>query len=165
VLPLAQGSERPDVDVTEHISDYNRFVVNRIAASARGFEENALFEVDHFGIIPEIRLKYHSDDVVFEPFVKLENLMGTRSGLEHRYITELVLGTLVGYDTSEHFGIGARAWMTAASGGSQAVGVVEPEFRWRFESVHVVFGGIIPFAGPLTRPMFGAFRLSLSGAL
>jgi hypothetical protein len=165
-LPTAQGSEQPDVDTPEHVSDYNRFVVNRVAASARGFEENALFEVDRLRIIPEVALKYHAQDVVFEPFMKLENLIVTGRALDRRYIADLVVGTLLGYDVSEHFGVGIRAWMTAEfSDAFEAVGVMEPQFRWHFGQVHVVFGGIIPFAGALTAPMFGAFRLAFAAAI
>jgi hypothetical protein len=165
-LPTAQGSEEPDIGSAAAVSGYDRFVLNRIAASARGFEDNALFEVDRLGLVPKVALELHAGHLLLTPFVKLENLIGTRSGLERSYIAELVFGSFFGYALSEHFDLGLRAWGTAAFLDEvTAVGVVEPQLRGHFAPIDVVLGGIIPFAGELTDPMFGGIRLSVAARL
>jgi hypothetical protein len=162
-LPTAQGSEKPDIDVTDAVSDYNRFVVNRVAARSRGFEDNALFEVDHFGISAKLALSYTDNQVLAAPFVRVENLVGTRRGLERSYFAEVVFGTFIGYEVSEHFDVGARLWVVAAFEASGVVG--EPQFRWHFGPINILLGGIIPFLGALTDPLFGAFRLTFAARL
>jgi hypothetical protein len=98
--------------------------------------------------------------------VKLDSLIATRRELQSGYVAEFILGSLLGYEVSEQFGIGVRAWATAAySDKFRAVGVAEPQLRWHFGSVGVVIGGLIPFAGALTDPMFGAFRVAFDARL
>jgi hypothetical protein len=159
-LPTAQGSEKPDIEVADGISDYNRFVVNRVAARSRGYEDSALFEVDHFGIIGNLALSYTDNQVLAAPFIKVENLIGARRGLERSYFVEVVFGTFIGYEVSKHFDIGARVWVVAASETSGVVG--EPQFRLHIGPIDIVFSGIIPFLGALTDPQFGAFRLAFA---
>ena len=160
-VPTAMGSEEPEFEDGELSSAYDQFVLNRIAASSRGFEDNALFEVDRLGIIPKLQLKVRANQIlVLEPFVKLENLIATNSELEHGYIAEFVFGTFVGVQLSEHFDLGFRAWGSAAFLDEiESVGVVEPQVRAHFVPVDIVAGGIIPFAGELTEPQFGGIRL------
>jgi hypothetical protein len=162
-LPTAQGSEEPELAENSEgsTSDYDRFVLNRIAASSRGFEDNALFEVDRLGIIPKVALNCRNDHVLFDPFVKLENLIATNDALERSYIAELVFGMFFGYALSENFDLGARVWGSAAFFDEiEEVGVVEPQLRAHFMPVDLVLGGIIPLAGELTDPQFGGVRLA-----
>lgn len=160
-LPTAMGSEEPEFEEGELSSAYDQFVLNRIAAASRGFEDNALFEVDRLGIIPKLQLKVRANEIlVLEPFVKLENLIATNSELERGYIAEFVFGTFVGVQLGEHFDLGVRAWGSAAFLEEvESVGVVEPQVRAHFVPVDAVLGGIIPFAGELTEPQFGGVRL------
>jgi hypothetical protein len=165
-LPTAQGSEEPELEDGELSSDYDRFVLNRIAASARGFEDNALFEVDRLGIIPRVGFDLRENHVLFQPFVKLEALIATNRELERSFIAELVFGMFFGYEVSEHFDLGARVWGSAAFLDEvEQVGIVEPQVRAHFAPVDVLLGGIIPFAGELTEPQFGGVRLGVSARL
>ncbi|HET6335331.1 MAG TPA: hypothetical protein VFG30_19030 [Polyangiales bacterium] len=165
-LPTAQGSEEPELEDGELSSDYDRFVLNRIAASARGFEDNALFEVDRLGIIPKVGFDLRENHVLFQPFVKLESLIATNSELERSFVAELVFGMFFGYEVSEHFDLGARLWGSAAFLDEvEQVGVVEPQVRAHFAPVDVLLGGIIPFAGELTEPQFGGIRLGVTARL
>jgi hypothetical protein len=165
-LPTAQGSEEPELEDGELSSDYDRFVLNRIAASARGFEDNALFEVDRLGIIPKLGFALRENHVLFQPFVKLEALIATNSELERSFIAELVFGMFFGYEVSEHFDLGARVWGSAAFLDEvEQVGVVETQVRAHFAPVDVLLGGIIPFAGALTEPQFGGIRLGVTARL
>lgn len=165
-LPTAQGSEEPEVEGDELNSAFDQFVVQRLAAASRGFEDNALFEVDRLGIIPKVALQAREGIVLFQPFLKLENLIATNSELERSYIAELVFGTFIGFQASQHFELGARAWASAAFLDEvEMVGVAEPQVRAHFAPVDVVLGGIIPFAGELTDPQFGGVRLAVAARL
>jgi hypothetical protein len=165
-LPTAQGSEEPDTDSTGSVTKYHRFVLNRVANAARGGEDSALFEVDRLGIVPKVVLDYHAGSLLLTPFVKLENLISTRSGADPGYIVRLVLGTFVGYHGSENVAVGARVWLaTSFEASGSTVGAVEPQLRAHFALVDVTLGGIIPFAGELTDLRFGGVRLAVSARL
>jgi hypothetical protein len=162
-VPTAQGSEEPELEDGELSSDYQRFVLNRIAASARGFEDNALFEVDRLGIIPKLSLELRENRLLFQPFVKLENLIATQSELERSYLAELVFGMFFGYRASPHFDLGARVWGSVAFLDEvEQVGIVEPQVRAHFAPIDLVLGGVIPFAGALTEPQFGGVRVGVT---
>jgi hypothetical protein len=56
-VPTATGDEIPDTllntsDVNVDAPSYDRFSLSRAAASARGYEDNALFEPHRLGLIP-----------------------------------------------------------------------------------------------------------------
>ena len=162
-LPTAQGSEELEL---EDRTDYDQFVVNAIAASARGFEDNALFEIDRVGIVPHVALHAHAGRFLVDPFVKLENLIATNSEAERGYIAELVVGTFAGAELSEHLDLGARLWLAAAFLDEvETVAVAEPQLRLHYEPVEFVLGGILPFAGELTDPYFGGIRLGVAARL
>jgi hypothetical protein len=166
-LPTAEGREEPGLeDPSGSVSLYERFMVNRIAASSRGFEDNALFELERIGVIPKLALRYHADRVLLAPFIKLENLLATSLHPERRFIAEIVIGSLFAYELSEHFEIGARVWLTTSVADNvRALGVVEPQLRGHFAPLDVVLGGIVPFVGELTHPQFAGLRLSVSARL
>jgi hypothetical protein len=165
-LPTAQGSEVPD-DVSKLATNsstglidqnaYDRFSLNHAAASSRGFEDNALFEPQRFGLIPKIVLRYHTrQGLTIEPYVKLENLMDTSGHADQGYVGELVPALRAAYRVAKHLEPGLRVWgnVPISGGGLKAVGVLEPELRIPFEHVTPMVGVIIPFAGPLTSPEF-----------
>ena len=161
-LPTAMGSEEAEIENGELGSEFDHYMVNRLAAASRGFEDNALFEVDHVGIIPKVMLRVRANHLlVLEPFVKLENLIATNSELERSYIAELVFGTFLGCEVNRHLDLGARVWGSSAFLDEiESVGVVEPQVRGHFVSVDVTVGGIIPWAGELTDPQFGGVRVA-----
>jgi hypothetical protein len=171
-LPTAQGQEVP-----AHASDlvtnssgvidqssYDRGALNRAAASARGWEDNALFEPSRFGIIPKVELAYELRSLVLEPYVKLENLIDTSGKADHSYVAELVIGARAAYRLTSHVEPGVRIWTNLGGelngiSDDKPVAVVEPEVRFPFRNVTGIVGGILPFAGPLTSPYFVGVRV------
>jgi hypothetical protein len=167
-LPTAQGSETADADLVAQSSQnaYDRFSLNHAAAASRGFEENALFEPDRLGVIPKLALEYRMSDVLVQPYIKLENLISTRSDVEHGYLGELVFGTFVAYAFAPALELGLRVWGNVAfAGGGESVGVLEPQLRAHVGVASLILGGIIPFAGSLTDPQFGGVRLAFVARL
>ncbi len=171
-LPTAQGTEVPknqeelDAEKESAIvnqSGYDRFAVNRAAASSRGFLDNALFEPKRFGIIPQVGLNYTVSHVLIQPFLKMENLISSSGNPEHKYIGELVLGAFLGYEVIKQMDVGARVWANVLFAGEKGtVAVVEPQLRFHFGNIHPVVAGIVPFAGDaLTDPRFGGIRVGV----
>jgi hypothetical protein len=160
-VPTAQGSEEPELEDGELSSDYQHFIVNHLAAASRGYEDNALFEPERLGIIPKVAFQLRENSLLFQPFIKLENLIATNSELERGYIAELIYGMFFGYAINPHFDVGARVWGSAAFlDNVEQVAIVEPQVRVHFAPVDVLVGGIIPFAGELTKPQFGGVRIA-----
>ncbi|MEY4575996.1 MAG: hypothetical protein RL701_699 [Pseudomonadota bacterium] len=166
-LPTAQGDETPHELESEAVAQserrrYDRGAILFAAAAARGFEDEAQFEVDRFGIVPKVRLDYRHGRLLVRPYMTMENLFDT--GSEKRPpLIELLVGSYVGVLLcNEHLELGARVWTDLAlSGGGETVGVVEPRVTAHFDSLTVTLGGIWPFAGDLTDPQFGGVRLQL----
>ncbi len=159
-LPTAQGTPIPDsADAVPHLgigidqSSYDRASVQHAVAMARGYEENALYEPDHFGLIPKVTLswfkheKWHVD-----PWVKLENLIATTS--DEKFIGELVLGVNAGYFVTKVFEPALRVWGNIPVSGADftAVAVVEPQLKFHAGDGMLLAGVILPVAGPLTSP-------------
>jgi hypothetical protein len=171
-LPTAQGDEVPtskeEIDkLSGQIIDqnnYDRAALNRASAFSRGAEDNALFETKRLGLIPKVGLDYERKKILFQPYVKLENLISTHSGVAHAYIGEVVVGTFLGYRVHEMLDAGVRVWgnIPVAGSDSSAVGVVEPQLRGHIGNITPLIGGIIPFAGPLTSPQFGGLRFAVA---
>ena len=171
-LPTAQGDEVPSEEeakalgIGADLNAYDRFALNKAVAGSRGYEDNALYEPKHLGIIPKIALDWHaSPKLTVQPYVKLENLLATTKGQPSSYVGELVFGARAGYRVSEGFEPGLRIWANAPLTGAdfKTVAVVEPEIRMHYENLTPMIGVIIPFAGTLTDPMFVGVRLGLSG--
>jgi hypothetical protein len=173
-LPTAQGQDVPakasDLVINANgiidQSSYDRGVLNLAAASSRGLEETALFEVSRFGIVPKVELVYEKRGLVLEPYVKLENLIDTSGKADHKYLGELVIGGRVAYRLLKHVEPTVRIWtnlrgeLTGISE-DKPVAAVEPQLRFPFHNVTGIVGGILPFAGPLTSPYFLGIRAGL----
>ena len=165
-LPTAQGTDVPDPSKVSSIVEganglidqnaYDRGALNRAASSSRGWETTALFETQRFGIIPKVELEYHRRKLAIEPYVKLENLLDTSGGAEHKYIGELVIGGRIAYRLARHVEPGVRIWTNIPLTGTDdtAVAVVEPQIRFPFTNRPPTVGAILPFAGPLASPTY-----------
>jgi hypothetical protein len=170
-LPTAQGTETPDspdavpvVAGAVNTAEFDRFAVQKATAGARGYEDNALYEPDHVGFIPSAKLEYHDAEHKWhvDPWLKIENLIATKSGLAHGYTGELVLGVNGGYRAAEHFEPTLRLWTNVPMAGADftAVAVAEPQLRFPFADFTPALGVILPFAGPLTSPYNVGVRFS-----
>ena len=165
-LPTAQGRDEPALEGTVDPTEYDQAVVNYFAASSRGFEDNALFEVDRVGIVPKVALHARAGRFLVDPYVKLENLISTNSDAERGYVAELVVGTFAGAELSEHLDLGARLWLAAAFLDEvETTAVAEPQLRLHYKPVDLVLGGILPFAGELTDPYFASIRVGVAARL
>jgi hypothetical protein len=174
-LPTAQGAQLPTAAQIANgtaisagaydSSNYDRFTVQRAASMARGYEDDELFEPQHFGINPRLRLivgsegKWHLD-----PWVKLDNLIAVNS--TYSFIDELVFGVNVGGFLLPEIEPVLRVWGNVPLAGSpfdSAVAVVEPQIRFHLGPVTPYVGGILPIAGPLTSPYDFGVRVGISG--
>jgi hypothetical protein len=156
-LPTATGNEIPDDFVNQNSntfdkSAFNRFSMNKAAAYARGYEDNALFEPNRFGIIPKLGLLWRMKGLSVEPYLKVENLIGTSSNLEDSYVGELVGALRVGYWVHKQFEVAARVWFNTGFAGSdedkQTSAAVEPQIVLRFGHIRPYAGFLAPLAGP-----------------
>jgi hypothetical protein len=171
-LPTASGDEIPDtlVNTSAVLVDapsYDRFSLSRAAASARGYEDNALFEPHRLGIVPKIGAVYRFSGLSVAPYVKVENLVATTS-LANSYVGELVGALRVGYEFRRHFEIAVKAWLNAGFAGAdedkRVSAAVEPEVVLRFGPLRPFAGAIIPFAGPPSDNGFVGVRLGVDAA-
>ena len=142
--------------------------MNKAAAFARGAEDNALFEPNRFGIIPKIGLLYRTHGLSLEPYVKVENLIGTSSNLANGYVGELVGGLRVGYWVHKEFEVAVRGWFnTGFAGGDddkQTSVAVEPQIVLRFGPVRPYLGLLLPVAGPPHDYSFIGARIGVSAS-
>jgi hypothetical protein len=174
-LPTAQGDEVPDsvdrvaLDSAGRVdqNSYDRGALNRAAAAARGYEDNALFEPKRFGIIPKIALHYAAPGGLrIEPYIKLENLIDTTGNADDKYLGEIVGALRVAYLVQKEIEPGIRVWGNIPLNGpnTNPVGVVEPELRLHFGVATPYIGVIIPFAGPIAQDptQFVAIRAGLA---
>jgi hypothetical protein len=167
-LPTAQGVPVPDsADAVPapaggiNQSGYDRFAAQQASAAARGYEENALFEPSHLGIVPKITLAWKSDQLRIDPWVKLENLVSTESG--GKFVDELVFGVNAGYRVTRAFEPALRVWVNAPLSNADftTVAVVEPQLKFHLHEVEAMAGAILPIAGPLTSPYGAGVRMGL----
>jgi hypothetical protein len=156
-LPTAEGNEIPDTLVNAPAGSfdqeaYDRYSMAKAASFARGYEDNALFEPNRFGIIPKVSLLWRMHGLSVEPYLKIENLVGTSTLLANSYIGELVGGLRVGYWIHKEFELAVRGWFnTGFAGGDDdkvTSAAVEPQIVLRFGPVRPYAGLIVPFAGP-----------------
>jgi hypothetical protein len=169
-LPTAQGAPIPDGAIPSigggyNQSGYDRFSVHNAVAASRGYEDNALYDIDHLGLIPKVKLLAHGDKWRVAPWVKLENLVATTSDQAHSYTGELVLGVEGGYYVAPVFEPALRLWTNIPVSGADftAVAVVEPQLRFHVGEVTPLLGVILPFAGPLTNPQAAGVRIAIGG--
>lgn len=155
-LPTAQGDEIPDLD---HVSaqrvdaaTFDRFSLNRAAASARGFEDNALFEPKRLGLVPKLALEYQVRALTLEGYVKVENLIATSSALANGYVGELVPALRAGYRVIPRVEVAVRGWLNVGFAGGdedkRTTFAFEPQIVGRFGSFKPYAGVIVPVAGP-----------------
>jgi hypothetical protein len=171
-LPSAQGDEIPStlnqtpssqVDQTA----FDRWSLARAAMSARGYEDNALFEPHRLGIIPKISLLYRLRGLSVEPFVKVENLVGTQTTLAQSYVGELVGGARVGYWVHRQFEVALKGWVNVGYAGGdedkKTVFSLEPQLVLRFGPVRPYAGVILPLVGPPQDNSFLGVRVGVAG--
>jgi hypothetical protein len=172
-LPTAVGDEIPpdlanasagSVDATA----FDRWSLSRAAASARGYEDNALFEPHRLGIIPKVGVVYRLRGFSVEPYVKVENLVATSTALEQKYVGELVGGLRVGYWVHKQFELGVKGWVNVGYAGSdedkQTAVAIEPQVVLKFGPVRPYAGVIVPVAGPPSDNGFVGVRLGAAAA-
>jgi len=173
-LPTADGQEIPPgltnqpAGVTD-VTAYDRWSLDKAAAYARGYEDNALFEPDRLGLVPKVGLSYRLHGLSIEPHVKVENLIGTTSSLDAGYVGELVASLRVGYWVHRQFEIAVKGWINAGFAGTSddkttAVSL-EPALVLRFGPVRPYAGVIIPLAGPPSDNGFVGLRVGVAAAL
>jgi hypothetical protein len=171
-LPTSSGTEiPPDLNQIATFADqsgYDRWSLNRAAAAARGYEDNALFEPHRLGIIPKVGLLYRNHGLSLEPYLKLENLVGTSSSLANSYVGELVGGLRVGYWVHKEFEVALRGWVNVGYAGGdddkKTTVAIEPQAVLRFGPVRPYLGVIIPFTGPPGDGGFVGLRLGVDVA-
>jgi hypothetical protein len=168
-LPTAQGNELdPNLNAIATSVDqsgYDRWSLNRAAAAARGYEDNALFEPKRLGIIPKVGLLYRNHGLSLEPYLKLENLVATSSSLTNSYVGEFVGGLRVGYWVHKEFEVALRGWVNVGYAGGdedkKTTLAIEPQAVLRFGPVRPYLGVIIPFTGPPNDGGFVGVRLGV----
>jgi hypothetical protein len=171
-LPTAQGEEiPPDLNnVSAQLvnqSAYDRYSLERAAAAARGYEDNALFEPKRLGLVPKVGLVYRTHGLSVEPYVKVENLVGTSSSLANEYVGELVGAVRVGYWVQKEFEVALKGWTNVGFAGGdedkKTSVALEPQLVLRFGPVRPYAGVIIPVAGPPSDEAFVGVRLGVAG--
>jgi hypothetical protein len=173
-LPSAQGTEIPpdlnqapaqQVDPTS----YDRFSLNRAAASARAFEDNALFEPNRLGIVPKLAVTYGVRGLTLEPYLKVENLIGTSTTLEASYVGELVGGVRVGYWLHPRFELALKGFISAGFAGAaedrKTTFALEPSALVRLGPVRPYVGLLIPLVGPPADNGFIGVRIGIAGSI
>jgi hypothetical protein len=173
-LPTAQGTELPpDLSQTPaqqvDTTSYDRYSLNRAAAAARGFEDNALFEPNRLGLIPKVALFYSLHGVSIEPYVKVENLIGTSTALDAPYVGEVVAAARVGYWVQNRFELSLKGLVNIGFAGTdddkKVAVAVEPDVVLRFGPVRPYAGVIVPLAGPPSQNGFVGVHFGVALAL
>jgi hypothetical protein len=167
-LPTSQGNEIPaDLDrapaARVDVMGYDRSSLALAAASARGYEDNALFAPNRLGLVPKLTLAYDAYPFRVEPYVRVENLFST--GSPPAYLGEVVGGFRIGYWVERHFEVGLRAWCNIPYAGpdERAAVSVESSLLGRFGSVRPYGGVIVPVAGPPFENGFLGVRVGVAG--
>jgi hypothetical protein len=172
-LPTAEGQEIPADLASQTVasstaSSYDRWSLSRAAAFARGYEDNALFDPHRLGLVPRIALAYESRGLSVEPYVKVENLIGTSTLLDASYVGELVGGLRVGYRVHRHVEVAVRGWVNVGFAGTSddkvTAAAIEPMVALPFGPVRPYAGVIVPLAGPPQDNGYFGVRLGLTAA-
>ncbi|MGO8997160.1 MAG: hypothetical protein ACLQVI_27915 [Polyangiaceae bacterium] len=169
-LPTAGGDQIPanaaSVQITQGAIDqsgFDRQSVQRAISMSRGYEDDELFEINHFGINPKVGLrigkagKFH-----FTPWVKLDNLIATNKS--YPFIDELLFGADLGAFLIPEFEPTVKIWANVPLTGADftsAVAVVEPQLKFHIGDVTPFVGGILPIAGPITNPYAYGVRVGI----
>ncbi|HEY2515777.1 MAG TPA: hypothetical protein VGI39_33135 [Polyangiaceae bacterium] len=178
-LPTAQGSNNnATIAGTYDQAALDVGAIQRAAAAARGFEDDALFTPKYVGIVPRLKLKFEDTGKWHvDVWAKLENMIADQT-LGHdvvygdnppSYIGELVFGGAAGYNVTKEIEPALRIWANAPLSGAEpafntVIAVVEPQLRFHLGDYTPVIGGILPIAGELATPKYaGGIRLALAG--
>ena len=170
-VPTAGGHQIPDTAANVAVvqggvdqSGYDRYSVQRAVSYSRGLEDDELFQPDHLGINPKIRLIIgETGKWRIDPWVKLDNLIATNKS--YSFIGELIFGANFGVMLGDHVEPMVRVWANAPLTGADynnPVAVVEPQLRFHFGDVSPYVGVILPFAGPITNPYDYGVRVGLT---
>lgn len=167
-LPVAQGREVPEAEAVPTEMDaatlraYDRGALLKAAVASRGLEDEALFEVDHLGIVPKLSLDVHYKRLLLGPFTRVENLLDTR-GSEGESMFEWLVGSYGGVEVSRYVDIGARAFADIVlAGPSSPAFVVEPQLTAHLGQLRAVLGGIWPALGSASLRQFVGVRALIS---
>jgi hypothetical protein len=171
-LPTAQGTELPAaLDQAQHVDapSYDRYSLSLAAMAARGFEDNALFEPNRLGVVPKIALVYRSHGLSIEPYVKVENLIGTSTSLAAPYLGEVVGALRVGYWVQDRFELALKGVINGVFAGTgedkQVAVAVEPSVVMRFGPVRPYAGVILPVVEPSSESGFVGVHFGVAMAL
>ena len=157
------GSAVPVVQGAIDQSGYDRYSIQRAISASRGYEDDELFQVNHFGINPRVALRLGAEGKWnITPWVKLDNLIATNTS--YSFIGELIYGVNLGVFLGSAVEPTVRVWANSPLTGadfSGTVAVVEPQLRLHCGDVIGYVGGILPFAGPATNPYDYGVRVGL----
>jgi hypothetical protein len=171
-LPTAQGTELPTtLDQAQNVDapGYDRYSLSLAALAARGFEDNELFEPNRLGVVPKIALVYRSHGLSIEPYVKVDNLIGTSTTLAAPYVGDVVGAVRVGYWVQDRFELALKGIVNGVFAGTgadkQAAVAIEPSVVMRFGPVRPYAGVIVPLVEPSSESGFVAVHFGLAAAL
>jgi hypothetical protein len=171
-LPTAQGEAIPgtlDQMTASSVNQtsFDRWSLSRAASFARGYEDNALFEPSRLGIVPKLDALYRFRGLSIEPYVKVENLVGTSNALDAAYVGELVAALRVGYWVHKQFELAVRGWVNVGYAGTdedkRTAASLEPQLMLRFGALRPFGGVVLPVAGPPKDNGFVGVRVGLAG--
>jgi hypothetical protein len=171
-LPTAGGTQIPpsaaQVPVVQGAIDqsgYDRYSVQRAISMSRGYEDDELFQVNHFGINPKIGLRIGTAGKWnVTPWIKLDDLIATNKS--YSYIGEFLYGLNLGGYILPQVEPVLRIWANAPLTGadwSGVVAVLEPQIRFHIgDSVTPYVGGVLPIAGPIANPFAYGVRVGIA---
>ncbi len=121
-LPTADGNEIPANLTNAPVgsidqASFDHYSLSKAAEYARGYEDNALFEPNRFGLVPKIDLLYRDHGFSLEPYLKVENLIGISSNQTNGYVGELVGALRIGYWIHREFEVAVRGWFNTGFAG------------------------------------------------
>jgi hypothetical protein len=171
-FPTAQGTELPaTLDHAQNVDapGYDRYSLSLAAMAARGFEDNALFEPNRLGVAPKVALVYRLHGLSVEPYVKVENLIGTSTSLAAPYLGEVVGAVRVGYWVQDRFELALKGVINGVFAGTeedkQVAIAVEPSVVMRFGPVRPYAGVIVPLVESSSESGFVGVHFGVATAL
>ncbi|MET0385600.1 MAG: hypothetical protein ABW321_06560 [Polyangiales bacterium] len=161
-LPTAQGADL-ETGRSSALSTLQG-LVQEAAAAARGFEDGALFETARLGIIPKLRVSHRARSMRLESYVKLENLLSTRSTSARRYLGELIMSGFYGYELLRIITLGVRVWSSIVLDDATAAALLcEPQVRVRAGALNATLGVLLPIVSRFAEPAVASgMRLAAS---
>jgi hypothetical protein len=168
-LPTASGREGESEDISllsegRARTPFLQMLLQRSAAASRGYEDDALFEIERLGLVPKLALSHHAGRLRLESYLKLENLISTRSQSDERYLAELIVAGFAGYEVVGPLTLGLRAWANVRFSDFERLSalLVEPQLRAAFGALGASLGVLVPLASPFPEPVVAGVRLAAS---